>query len=83
MKSHFLSFFPVDFSVVLELSYGAASLGSGIVSAAAWVAAVVWVQSLAHELPLAMGAAKYMHVYLHTHIHKTKPIKVVLRGQIS
>ena len=31
--------------------------GSGIATAVAWVAAVVWVQSLAQELPYAWGVA--------------------------
>ena len=40
-----------------EFSYGTADYGSGV-TAAAQVTAVVWVQSLAQELPSAEGAAK-------------------------
>ena len=32
--------------------------GSGVVTAAAWVAAEAWVQSLAQDLPHAEGVAK-------------------------
>ena len=39
----------------VEFSYGAVGLGSGIVAAAAWVAGVAWIRSLAQEPPHAMG----------------------------
>ena len=45
-------------SLVLEFPCGAAGEGSGVVSAAVWVAAVAQVQSLVRELPHAVGAAK-------------------------
>ena len=41
-----------------EFFCGAASWGSSIVTAVAWVAAVAWVWSLTLELPHTMGAAK-------------------------
>ena len=40
-----------------EFYCGTAGYRSGVVTAAAWVAAVVWVQSLARELPRAASAA--------------------------
>ena len=46
----------------LEFSYGTACQGSGGVAAAAWVAAVAWLQSLAGEIPHAVGAAKKKHM---------------------
>ena len=39
-------------------SCGIAGEGSGIVTATAWVTAVVWVQSLAQKLPHAVGVVK-------------------------
>ena len=44
----------------MELSCGPAGSGSSVVTAAAWVAAVVWVQSLAQELP-PVGVAKNIY----------------------
>ena len=44
----------------MELYCGAAGSGSSVVTAAAWVAAVVWVQSLAQELP-PVGVAKNIY----------------------
>ena len=41
-----------------ELPGGPVGWGSGVVSAVARVAAVVWIHSLARELPPVMGAAK-------------------------
>ena len=45
---------------------GAVGEGSNIVTAAAQVAAVVWVQSLARELPHAAGAARKKKILLET-----------------
>ena len=42
----------------MEFPCGAVGEGSNIVTAAAQVAAMVWVQSLARELPHAAGAAR-------------------------
>ena len=39
-----------------EVPCGAGAWGSSVVTAVAWVTAAVWVQSLARELPHAMGA---------------------------
>ena len=41
-----------------EFSGGTVGYGSGMVTAASWVAAVAWVQSRAQELPGAAGTAK-------------------------
>ena len=41
-----------------EFYCGTAGYRSGVVTAAAWVAAVVWVQSLARELPHAARTGK-------------------------
>ena len=42
-----------------EFSCGRGGSGSGIVTVATWVAAVVWVWSLAQELPRAVAVAKH------------------------
>jgi len=41
-----------------EFAYGSAGQGSGLVSAVAWVTAVVGIRSLAWELPHAHGCSK-------------------------
>ena len=43
---------------IKEFPHGSAGLGSGIVTAVAWVAAVVWVQPQTQELPHANGVTK-------------------------
>ena len=43
---------------MVEFPCGTAGWGSDVVAAVAWAAAVVWLQSLARELPYAMSAAK-------------------------
>ena len=42
----------------MEFSCGTVGWGSGIVIAAAWIAAVLWVRSLAQEFPHTTGMAK-------------------------
>jgi len=43
---------------IKEFSCDAVGKGSGVVTAPAWVATVVWVWSLIQELPHATGTAK-------------------------
>ena len=59
----------LNIEVVKELLWGTVG-GSGIVTGAAWVAAVAQVQYLARELPCSVGAAKkYVCVYVCVYIY--------------
>ena len=48
--------------LILGVSWWPSSLGSGIVTAVAWVTAMVQVPSLAQELLHATGMAKYIYI---------------------
>ena len=51
-------------NVYLELSSGAVDYGSSVVTAAAWVAVLVWFNPWPEELPHHVGEAKKKIVYL-------------------
>ena len=49
---------------ILEFTCRTVDYGSGVVTATAWIAAVVWVHSLDRELPHAASVAKKIHSFI-------------------